>query len=95
MLPSLASSKRVLRGPARCFTIETTRRRLARMIWFLTARPHLEPLDLVEVGRPGACRVERLAELAGAVFQVVHLAEQVGLLFTAEQRRVAADRVKG
>ncbi len=37
MLPSETSSKKLFDGPTCRFAIETTSRRLARMIWFLTA----------------------------------------------------------
>ena len=37
MLPSETSSKKLFDGPTCRLAIETTRRRLARMIWFLTA----------------------------------------------------------
>ena len=38
MLPSETSSKKLFDGPTCRLAIETTSRRLARMIWFLTAR---------------------------------------------------------
>ena len=37
MLPSLTSSKKFCAGPTCRLAIETTSRRLARMIWFLVA----------------------------------------------------------
>ena len=43
----------------------------------------LEPFDLVEVGGLGARRVDLSAEQVGLVLEVVHLAEQVGLLLAA------------
>ena len=97
MLPSETSSKKLFDGPTCRLAIETTSRRLARMIWFLTASASSCSRSIsVEVGGLGPGRVEPLAELVRLVLQVVHLAEQVRLLLAVQQRDfVEAGQVGG
>ena len=93
MFPSLTSSKKFSDGPTCRLAIDTTSRRLARTIWFLTATDLVvQPLDLVHQLALGRIRSSCCREPAGLVLQVVHLAEQVGFLFAGQQRHLVQAR---
>ena len=86
MLPSETSSKKLLEGPTCRLAIETTSRRFARIIWFLTARASSCSRSIwSRSGGFGRAGIELRADQLALIFQIIHLAEQVHLLFAVQQ----------
>ena len=97
MLPSDTSSKKLFEGPTWRLAIETTSRRLARMIWFLTDSASSWSRSISSRSEVRARLGSTLSrQLVGLELQVVHLAEQVHLLGPVEQwDLVQAGQVRG
>ena len=97
MLPSETRWKKSFEGPTCRLAIETTSRRLALMIWFLTARASSWSRSTSSRSEVRALvGLDRVAELAGQEPEVVHLPEQVAFLLAGQERDlVEAGQVGG